>query len=91
MSMRLDPKTEPLEYTWGSWATLIRYLQEWGFDTDEFKMVNDGDPICADTCQAVAEALENRRDWLKARGDSWQADQAEGWRYLARNGGCEQN
>ncbi|MBM3740867.1 MAG: hypothetical protein FJW39_34410 [Acidobacteria bacterium] len=54
--------TSGISYNWTAWRWLIGKLNEWGVDTSEFTDHNDGDRISADTCRAVADALEAHID-----------------------------
>jgi hypothetical protein len=95
MGMNLYPKNDPdgesVDYNWTGWNTLIYYLKRWGVDTSEFKDVNDGDPISADTCRKVSHAIANNLDQLPPDHHHWLKDHPALWRYLADAGGCEQH
>ena len=88
---RNDPNAESVDYNWTGWGTLQTYLQKWGVDTSEFKGVNDGDIISAETCGKVACALVAHLDELPPDHKAWLKDHAEMWEYLHDMGGCEQH
>lgn len=79
-----------LLYNWSGWSTLVRYLKQWGVNTNEFSGFNDGERISAHTCRNVADAIEaNYKKLLKA-DRMWLKGHAKLWRRMAKAGGCEQ-
>lgn len=95
MGMNLYPKNDPdgesVDYNWTGWGTLVHYLKEWGVDTSEFKGVNDGDQISAETCRKVSHAIADNLEKLPPDHRDWLKDHPAMWCYLADAGGCEQH
>ncbi len=94
MGMNLYPKNdqegESVDYNWNGWGTLVGYLRTWGVDVSEFKGVNDGDPISAETCRKVSNAIADHLEELSPEDQSWLKDHPALWCYLADAGGCKQ-
>ena len=94
MGMSLFPadesSTEALDYNWGGWMLLQRYLLEWGVDIREFDDLNDGKLISSETCLLVADALEKNLENVKAEYRPWLVKHPEKWRELAACGGARQ-
>lgn len=85
--MGMDLIGAKLHYNWAGWFWLIKKLQAWGVDTSEFGFFNDGDPICKETCQAVATAIETHLDELDQPDRDWIVSHIAAWREC---NGCEQ-
>ena len=79
-----------LHYNLLGWATLFSYLKEWNVDVSEFSPWNAGDPISAETCLAVADAIQEHIGELSREDKAWLRGHARRWRELAKAGGCEQ-
>ena len=100
MGMDLLPRhkdAESIHYNWSGWGTLIGFLDNAGVDTSEFDGCNDGKPICAATCRAVADAIKTEAAAYNATyggtpkplgyGDDPASDHAKAWR---QSGGMRQ-
>ncbi len=77
-------------YNWGGWEMLIGYLRQWGVDTTEFLLVNDGDEISAATCRWVSHAIADHFDELPPDYQARLMGHAEIWSLLADSGGALQ-
>ena len=75
-------------YNWSGWSWLVDHLNKWGVDTNEFKGMNDGDPISKETCLKVADTIEQHLDELEPRDQKWLKDDIVLWRTC---GGYEQH
>ena len=69
----------PGRYNWSGWSWLCDHLSAWGVPMGEFSGMNDGDPISAETCEKVAQAIEahlgeldgDHRAWLQPHIALW--------------------
>lgn len=61
MGMDLISTNNHFSYNWSGWRWLYEYLVGWGVGVEELKFTNDGDLISAETCKAIAEALDRHR------------------------------
>lgn len=84
-------KIPPLHYTWSAWGLLDDLLESWGVDAREFSGPNDGDPIKAETCAAVADALDAHLEELPTEQRKLFSGHSKMWRALAQAGGCLQH
>jgi len=75
-----DGRLEWGRYNWTGWRWIVDHLQAWGVSTSEFKGCNDGDPISAETCRKVADAIEAHLPELEERDRKWLAPHVERWR-----------
>jgi hypothetical protein len=79
----------PLHYSRAGWEVLIGFLRYCGIEVTEFKKVNEGNPISAETCFKVAATLDFH--WDELIGNKiWLRDHVQEWRRLAEAGGCQQ-
>jgi hypothetical protein len=77
----------PLHYTWAGWEVLIGFLKDCGIELTEFKRVDEGDPISAETCFKVANTIDFH--WDELIGNRiWLRNHVQEWRLLAEAGGC---
>jgi hypothetical protein len=67
-------------YNWAGWRWLVDRLIEWGGDVSEFSGWNAGDPIAAETCRKVADAIERHIEELDADDRQWLAEDISLWR-----------
>ncbi len=49
-------------YNWTGWQYIINLADRHGVDVSKFSGVNDGEEISAETCMAVADAIERAID-----------------------------
>jgi hypothetical protein len=87
---RRKPPVAGIRYNLMGWATLYSYLKQWNVDVREFSAFNDGEPISAKTCMAVAKAIEEHFQELSRDDRAWLRGHAGKWRALAKAGGCRQ-
>lgn len=85
--MGIDLVGTGLHYNWNGWKWLVENLESWGVDVSELKFFNDGDPISAETCVAIAAAIESNISELDDDPREWIASHIEAWR---KCDGCEQ-
>jgi len=94
MGMDLLPRrnspADSLHYNLSGWAALYKYLWQWNVDVSEFSEFNIGEPISAETCFAVAAAIEEHFHELSADDREWLSGHAQQWRALGDAGGCLQ-
>lgn len=77
--MGIDMIGAGIGYNWQGWRWLVAHLESWGVDVSELKFSNDGDPISAETCRAIADAIEAHlheldeyhREWIEPHIKSW--------------------
>ena len=67
-------------YNISGWSYIIDKLREWGVPLDEFRHFNDGDPISAETCAKVADAIESHLPEMSDRDRNWLGPHVERWR-----------
>ena len=87
---RNNPPVAGIHYNLMGWATLYSHLKKWNVDVSEFSALNDGEPISAKTCIAVAEAIKKHFRELSRNDRAWLRGHAGKWRALAKTGGCRQ-
>lgn len=85
--MGMDLVGAGLSYNWNGWRWLVERLESWGVDVCEMKFTNDGDPISAETCRAVADAIDLHFDELDSEERNWLGPHIWQWRSCK---GCEQ-
>ena len=68
---RRKPSVAGIHYNLMGWATLYSYLKRWNVDVSEFSEFNDGEPISARTCVAVAEAIKKHFSELSRDEKAW--------------------
>ena len=90
MGITLVPVNESMkdfEYNWSGWKFLMKCLDAWGVDTNDFSDHNDGSLLSAETCRVVAGAIESNLDNLSTKDKQWLSGHIDGWRL---SGGFEQ-
>jgi hypothetical protein len=87
---RNKPSVAGIHYNLMGWVTLCSFLKQWNVDVSEFSQLNDGDPIRAKTCIAVAKAIEEHFRELPRDDRAWLRGHARKWRALAKADGCRQ-
>jgi hypothetical protein len=85
--MGMDLIGADLSYNWAGWRWLVANLEAWGVDVCELKFFNDGDPISAETCRAIADAIYSHLDELDAEDVEWIGPHIWRWRTCT---GCNQ-
>lgn len=85
--MGMDLIGAGLSYNWQAWCWLRERLQTWGVDTSELSSRNDGDPISAATCVAIADALQTHLEELSPTEKSLVEPHIDAWRNCH---GCSQ-
>lgn len=83
-------KVPGLHYNWAGWIGLCTLLDKCGGDTSEFYRWNIGERSSAKTCDVVVEVIREHYADLSKDGAEWIEGHEEGWRALAKAGGCEQ-
>lgn len=71
MGMDLIPKSKRvnagfLEYNLSGWRWMYEKGTEWGVNTSQWRFMNDGDPISAAVCRAMAKAIRAHIDEYNA-------------------------
>lgn len=74
MGIDLISTKNEFHYNWGGWRWLYEHLVGWDVGVEELKFTNDGDFISAETCKAIAEALDRHRGELLHEEDEFEAE-----------------
>lgn len=70
-------------YNWGGWSRQMELLEAWGWTAEQmqwFAWSNDGAEIPAETCVAVADAIEQHANELKESERAWLLTKVKLWR-----------
>ena len=76
-----------LHYSPAGWGVLIRFLEDCGLKTDEFRTAQGAYSVSAEMCFRVANTIDFHWDELVGTR-AWLRDHAREWRRLAEDGGC---
>jgi hypothetical protein len=77
---RYRGKPVPCDFNLTAWGRLRGWLKQWGVDTSEFTVGNDGQRISATTCAKVADAIETHLPELPKEDRQWLAETVKYWR-----------